>query len=177
MNKKVVRLLSAVAVLIMIIVSFNYKWLYYHLYPFDRITGTYSITVNGEKIYPIEEYYVTETGGKIRLENDTKSFKTKGGYGMQGIGFIVDNDILYKITNDDRFKECDDVDLNISYFNTNEWHLIEFDIKIDIVDEADKWYACYDVNWICPNEDFEKVEHSYSKKCELGDGIGIQIGP
>ena len=177
MNKKAACLLSVVVVMILIIVAFNYKWIYYHLYPFDRITGTYSITVNGESINSIEQYYESEPSKKIRLENDTKSFKIKGGYGMHKIGFIVDNDVLYKTTNDERFKECDDINLDFSYFNTNGWHVIEFDIKIDIVDEAGTWYACYDVNWICPTEDFEKVEHSLSKKVELGEAVGIRLAP
>ena len=65
------------------ICAFNYQWIYYRFYPFDRITGEYEITVNGMHIDTIDEYYEYEIGEKIRLKNDTESFKIKGGaYGV-----------------------------------------------------------------------------------------------
>ena len=177
MNKKVVWLITVV-IIASIVVAFNYEWFYYRLYPFDRITGTYSITVNGESIYSSEQYFEHIPDEKIRLENDTKSFRIKDGpYGMCTIGFVVDADTLYKATGDENVKEYGDVDLSVNFFNTNWWHITVLDIKIDIFEEEDKWYAYYDIKWICPTENFEKIEHSFSKKAELGESTGIQIGP
>ena len=103
--KKWFSILSIIIAVVLVICAFNYKWIYYRFYPFDRITGKYDISLNGKQINSIDEYYEYENSGKIRLENDTENFKIKGGkYGRYEIGFVLSEDALYKLTNDEKFK-------------------------------------------------------------------------
>jgi len=175
--KKVFLIVSIIFVLV--ICAFNYKWIYYRFYPFDRITGEYDISVNGKEINAIDEYYEYENGGKIRLENDTENFKIKGGkYGRYEIGFVLSEDELYKLTNDERFKGNGNIDLSVSYLNTNWWHISELDIEIDIVKDNDEWYVCYNLELEEPLENFENKTSNVSKKIKLSE-IGdaeIMIG-
>ena len=166
--KKVFLILSIIFVLV--ICAFNYKWIYYRFYPFDRITGEYEISVNGKEIETVDEYYEYEIGGKIRLENDTENFAIKGGkYGRYEIGFVLSEDVLYKLTNDEKFKENGSIDLSIVYFNTNWWHISELDIEINIVKESDDWYVCYDVKLEKPLENPEITTSNISKKIKLSE--------
>jgi len=175
--KKVFLIVSIIFVLV--ICAFNYKWIYYRFYPFDRITGEYDISVNGKEINAIDEYYEYENGGKIRLENDTENFKIKGGkYGRYEIGFVLSEDELYKLTNDEWFKGNGNIDLSVSYLNTNWWHISELDIEIDIVKDNDEWYVCYNLELEEPLENFENKTSNVSKKIKLSE-IGdaeIMIG-
>ena len=177
--KKRVLILASVISLILVICAFNYKWIYYRFYPFDRITGEYDISLNGKQINSIDEYYEYENSGKIRLENDTENFKIKGGkYGRYKIGFVLSEDILYKLTNDKKFKGNGNVDLSIAYLNTNWWHISELDIEINIVKDNDEWYVCYDVELEEPLENFEIATSKVSKKIKLSelDTAEILIG-
>ena len=143
--KKVFLIISLIFILF--ICAFNYKQIYYRIYPFDRITGEFEITLNGKRINMIDEYYVYENSGKIRLENDTETFKIKGGkYGIYKIGFIIDNDILYDQTNDLFFKDSGDIDLKVCYYNTNWWNISNINIKIDLINDNGTWYAYYDIS-------------------------------
>lgn len=177
--KKRLLILAAMFVAALIICAFNYKWIYYRIYPFDRITGEYEISVNGKEIDTVDEYYEYEIGGKIRLENDTENFKIKGGnYGRYEIGFVLSEEVLYKLTNDERFKGNGIVDLSIAYFNTNWWHISELDIDIDIVKNNDEWYVCYDVELEEPLESLQITTSKVSKKIKLDevDNAEILIG-
>lgn len=177
--KKTLLILSIVFAFVLAICAFNYKWMYYHFYPFDRITGEYEISLNGKEINAIDEYYKYENGGKIRLENDTENFKIKGDkYGRYEIGFVLEEDVLYKLTNDEKLKECGDIDLSIAYFNTNWWHISELDIEINIVKDNNEWYVCYDVELEEPMETFNVTTSNVSKKIKLSeiDTAEILIG-
>ena len=177
--KKWFSILAIIIAVVLVICAFNYKWIYYRFYPFDRITGEYEISVNGKKINDIDEYYEYENGGKIRLENDTENFKIKGGkYGRYEIGFVLSEDSLYKLTNDEQFKENGNVDLSIAYFNTNWWHISELDIEINIVKDNDEWYVCYDVELEEPLENIQIATSNVSKKIKLSeiDSSEILIG-
>lgn len=177
--KKKFLILSIVLVFVLVICAFNYKWIYYRFYPFDRITGEYEISVNGKEIYAVDEYYEYENSGKIRLENDTENFKVKGGkYGRYEIGFVLSEDTLYKLTNDDKFKGNGNIDLSIVYLNTNWWHISELDIEINIVKDNGEWYVCYDVELEEPLENFNVITSNVSKKIKLSeiDTAEILIG-
>ncbi len=177
--KKIILILTTILVFVLLICAFNYKWIYYRFYPFDRITGEYEISVNGKEINVIDEYYQYGNDGKIRLPNDTENFKIKGGkYGRYEIGFVLSGDVLYKITNDEKFKECEDIDLSIAYFNTNWWHISELDIEINIVKDNKEWYVCYNVELEEPLENFQITTFSVSKKIKLDEvhNTEIQIG-
>ena len=177
--KKVFLIISTITVFVLVICAFNYKWIYYHFYPFDRITGEYDISVNGKEINSVDEYYEYENNGKIRLKNDTENFKIKGGkYGRYEIGFVLSEDALYKLTNDEEFKGNENIDLSVAYLNTNWWHISELDIEIDIVKDNDEWYVCYDLELEEPLENFQIATSNLSKKIKLSevDNTEILIG-
>ena len=177
--KKRVLILASVISLILVICAFNYKWIYYRFYPFDRITGEFEISLNGKEISGVDEYYEYENGGKIRLENDTENFKIKGGkYGKYEIGFVINESTLYKLTNDEKFKGNGNIDLSIAYLNTNWWHISELDIEINIVKDNDEWYVYYDVELEEPMENFNVTTSNVSKKIKLSeiDTAEILIG-
>ena len=173
MKKKSLWIILAVILFVVMIGAYNWQWIYYRAYPFDRITGSYEITVNGSKVTGIEEYYANETYdgiGKIRLENDTENFTIKGGmYGPFYIGFVLDDDEIYRLTNDEKFKGYGDVDIQLTYFNTNWWNISKLDIKIDITKENGEWYACYDVELEQPTEDFERKTYNESRKIKVDE--------
>ncbi len=168
--KKTFLILSIVLAFVLVICAFNYKWIYYRFYPFDRITGEYDITVNGKETNTVDEYYEYENGGKIRLENDTENFKIKGGkYGRYEIGFVLNEGTLYKLTNDEMFNGNGNIDLSIAYLNTNWWHISELDIEIDIVKDSGEWYVYYDVELEEPLENFKVTTSNVSKKIKLSE--------
>ncbi len=168
MKKRFLILVTIIA-LVLVICAFNYKEIYYCFYPFDRITGKYEITVNGKEIDTVDEYYEYETGEKIRLENDTENFKIKGGYGLHTIGFVLNADMLYQLTNDEKFMEYGNVDLSIAYFNTNGWHISTLDIEFDIVKENEEWYVFCDVELKEPTEDYKITTSNKSRKIKLDE--------
>ena len=177
--KKIFLILAIVIAFVLAICAFNYKWIYYRFYPFDRITGEFEISLNGKEINAVDEYYEYENGGKIRLENDTENFKIKGGkYGRYEIGFVLNEDTLYKLTNDEKFRGNGNIDLSIVYFNTNWWHISELDIEINIVEDNDEWFVCYDVALEEPMENFNVTTSNVSKKIKLSeiDTAEILIG-
>ena len=177
--KKVILIFSVIMAIVLVICAFNYQWIYYRFYPFDRITGEYEISINDKEIDAVDEYYEYENSGKIRLENDTENFKIKGGkYGRYEIGFVLSNAVLYEMTNDEKFKECGDIDLSIAYLNTNWWHISELDIEINMVKDNDEWYVYYDVELEEPMENFDVTTSNVSKKIKLSeiDTAEILIG-
>lgn len=177
--KKVFLIIATILAFVIVLCTFNYKWIYYRFYPFDRITGKYEITVNNKEVYPVEEYYEYENDGRIRLTNDTENFRIKGGsYGKYDIGFVLSDEVLYNLTNDEKFKDCGDIDLSIAYLNTNWWHISEIDIDIDIVKENGEWYVCYDLELEEPTENFQIKTSKVSKKIKMSeiDSVGIMIG-
>ncbi len=165
-------LIGAVVVLaaLLLICACNYKWIYYRIYPFDRITGEYEISVNGHEIDAVEKYYMYDESDRISLKNSAEEFHIKGGkYGRYSLGFVLDSDVLFKLTNDDKFKESDNIDLSVVYFNSNWWHISELDIEIDIVKENDEWYVYYDIDL---EEPIGNTKITTTEKIKL-DEIGI----
>lgn len=170
MKKGVICIGTVIIAILLFAVVFNYNWIYYRLYPFDRITGTFSVKLNNKEITTLEQYYEYENNGKIRLENDTKKFDIKAGkYGRYKIGFIVSNDELNKVTNDKYFLEIDDVDLSVTYFNTNWWHVTQIDIEVDFINEKDEWYVIYNVEYTEPTEEGLHITNKILKKIEFDE--------
>ncbi len=168
--KKTFLILSIVFTFILVICAFNYQWIYYRFYLFDRITGEYEINVNGKHIDTIDEYYEYENDGKVRLENDTENFKIKAGkYGPYKIGFVISDEKLHELTKDDRFINYGDVDLSIICFETNWWHVSELDIEIDIRKENGEWFACYNVEYSNALGNDEESGQRVSKKVLLSE--------
>ena len=163
-------------ILILVISAFTYKWFYYRFYPFDRIRGTYEISISGTTIDAVEEYYEYENSPRVPLKSDGGSFKVKrGAYGTHIFGFTVSGESLYRLTEDEFFKDHGDIDFKIDCFNTNWWHIIKLDIKIDVINEKDEWYVCFDVNIIKPTEDFNKTAYNVSKKAKLTEQDSTRI--
>ncbi|MBE7036109.1 MAG: hypothetical protein II997_02855 [Clostridia bacterium] len=178
--KKRLLTFATIIVFILAICAFNYKWICYRFYPFDRITGEYEISVNGKEIDAVDEYYEYEIGERIRLENNTENFKIKGGaYGNYTIGFVLKDDTLYQLTRDEKFIGYGDVDLSIDYFNTNWWHISSLDMEFDIVEENGEWYVCCDVQLKEPTEDFKIITSNTSRKIKLDEikKSVLSIGP
>ena len=151
MTKRKTIILVSILILIAVVVAdfaFNFKYIYHRGYPFDRITGTYTITIEGEENnLQMDEYYDFDNSGKVRLASDTESFKIKGGeYGLYKIGFMINGNDLYKATDDKYFLNQDTFDLSFSYMNANWWNIADIDIKIDLVKE-DKWCAVYKIEY------------------------------
>ena len=174
--KKALLILAVILILVIVICAFNKDWIYYRFYPFDRITGEYEISLNGKEINTVEEYYEFESGGKIRLESDTENFKIKGGeYGPYKIGFMVSKETLYDMTRDESLKKYGDLDLSIVYYNTNWWHITSLDIEIDIIQENDEWYVCYELEVENPLENFQRHKTTENKKIKLNDLNNTEI--
>ena len=143
----VLALVSAICIFI-----FSNPWVYYvyyRVYPFDRITGEYEITVNGKEMNAVVDEYCEIIGeGKVRLTSYSNKFKIKGNtYDMYKIGFIVSGDDLYKATNDSRLLDYDDVDLAVHYLKTNKWMITDIDIDMDLVEENGEWYVLFDIEY------------------------------
>lgn len=170
--KKMMVVCATAVIMFALIIAFNYEWIYYRVYPFDRISGTYSIKINDENVTNIDEYYEYENQGKIRLENGTKNFKIKGGkYGFYKIGFMLDNEELYNITNDEYFRKIEDLDVSAVYFCTNWWHIVNADIDIKLNKENDEWYISYEIDYGANVNLSRKIKLDELKKTQIIFGI------
>lgn len=175
--KKALIIFAALATVIPLVVAiciFGIPWVYYRVYPFDRITGEYEITVNGKEINAVvDEYYEIDGEGKVRLTSDSKKFKIKGNtYDVYKIGFIVSGDDLYKATNDSRLLDYDDVDLAVNYFKTNKWSIADIDIDIDLVEENGEWYVLFDIEYYWASGEYMghlSTTSKHSQKVKLED--------
>lgn len=167
---------AIIVALTLVVCSINYNWLYYRVYPFDRITGEYEITVNGKSPRLAEEYYEYADDGKIRLQNDTEDFSIKGGeYGRYTIGFVIDDKELFELTGDERFKETKDLELSVVYHNLNWWHISELDIEIDVACENGEWYVYYNIDLEEPGEDFRGRKSNTRKKISIDEIENTEI--
>ena len=172
--------LIIIAVVVALIVAFsisavNIPWLYifYRIYPFDRLTGEYDITVNGEELNAELTKYYEYDGDRNKLKGRPGKFSIKGNdYAVYKIGFIVSDEDFYKATNDSRFIDYGDVDLSVNYLKTNRWMVCDFDIDIDLIEENGEWYVCYDIEYYAYLDEFpsrDDVKFEYSKIVKLSD--------
>ena len=163
--------------ILLVIFALSWQWIYYHIYPFDRITVTYSVKADGIGLAKIKEYCEYDNKEKIHINDDGKSFKIKGGkYGKYKFGFVLCGDEILAATDDERFNDYGDVELSIVYFETNRWNITNIDIKIDLVDENGEWYVYYDVEYADALEndklqELKKVKLSEVTETEIFFGI------
>ena len=136
--------ISLAAFVLVCLMIYAIKPVYYRVYPFSRLTVTYAISYNGEEVNCKETYYSFEDSDHTPALNIGKhSFKIRSSnYGMYDIGFIVDSKLLYGLTDyDETFLALDDFDFRFNYFNTNWWHITDIDIYIEFVKIDGEWYA------------------------------------
>ncbi len=179
MKKKKTIILASIITLLAVaitLIAFNYKHIYYRLFPTDRITGTYSFTIEGnEPEFVLDEYYEFEDSGKVRLESEGFCFKIAGGeYGRYKIGFMANGDDLYSATADKSFQKKD-YDFSISYMNANWWNVTEIELDINLIKE-DKWYAVYQIDYTNILEDGTKSSDSINKKIALDEKQEVMFG-
>ncbi len=133
----------AVALLVCILI-YIIKPIYYRVYPFDRFTVNYNISYNGEEVDCKEKYYSYEDAEYQAVRNTgSKRFKIRGGsYGPYTIGLVVKPNDLYAATDDDVFLSVqDDFKFSFYYFNTNWWHITDINIDIKFIELDGEWYV------------------------------------
>lgn len=112
------------------------------IYMSDRITGTFSMTVTGKPYNPTDETLEYESKGMQRLKNDgVGNFSIKGGkYGGYKIGFTLENEEIYELTQDSIFLSyASDPALTFFYINVNWWHIMEMTLTADMVFSDNQW--------------------------------------
>lgn len=129
--KKRVIIVVCVAVAVVLVAGVALTTLPYfknRLYLGDRFTGAFSMTVSGIPYVPTDATVEYENQGTQRLATDgAGQFRIKGGsYGNYQIGFILDNNKLYELTNHPLFKAYSlSPTLTFRYMNVNWWHVTE----------------------------------------------------
>jgi len=153
------------------------------IYAGDRITGTFSMTVEGKAYSPTDETLEYENTGTQRLKNDgAGNFSIKGGqYGGYKLGFILENDRLFELTQDPVFTFYDsNPTLTFFYINANWWHVTEMILAADMRLSDGQWIVDCKVVYKESTESDgfkdETVEKSFSYD-EIITGNGtIQFG-
>lgn len=145
--KKSKKIGIGLAVVILVgLLTYTIKPIYYRVYPFNRFTITYAVNYNGEEVRCAERYFSFEDDEHITVRNTGKrSFKIRGGnYGRYTIGLVVDPKTLYGVTDcDETFLSLDDFNFRFDYFNTNWWHITDIEIYIEFVKIDGEWHAEY----------------------------------
>ena len=143
---KISLIIIAVAVFVSGILYLFFKPLFYHfLYPFDRITGTIHVTMNGEK-YNLKSDDVTgqyesndEINVKARKETDGLNISVHGGeYGPYSLVIHIDG-----------LNEP----IQARIYQYNWWNVTSFnlDITIDSAEESIKFTSSANVNGVTEN--------------------------
>ncbi|MBQ5591736.1 MAG: hypothetical protein IIU80_02195 [Clostridia bacterium] len=145
MKKKKIKksVIAAAALLIVCVLVYTVKPIYYRVYPFDRFTVNYTVSYNGERVRCEERYYSYEDEKTVVPGKDRGKFKIRGSkYGTYDIGFIVRSKALYIMADyDEIFLALEPFDFKFNYFNTNWWHITDMHIYIDFLKIDGEWYA------------------------------------
>ena len=181
MKKKLLVLFIAVVIIVIgVICVGNFGYIKTRLYSGDRITGTFVMTVDGKEYNPVEESLEYENSGKQRLASDgLSSFSIKGGeYGCYKIGFLLDNEELYKLTGDESFQSYETNQwLIFEYINTNWWHITKMTLSAEMVLKDGEWIIYTKVIYAEKREngddsEYKPIEESFSySEIMSGDGI------
>ncbi len=182
MKKKWIISISVILLLILISLSILLMRIPYfknRIYLKDRITGTFSMLVDGKPYNPTDETLEYEDDGTQRLADDgAGNFTIKGGeYGRYKIGFILENDELFELTQDPIFKSYDsDPTLTFFYINANWWHITKMTLTAEMVLSGDKWVINCKVVYKESTEDGGFIENTAQKSFtydEVMAGNGI----
>lgn len=150
-------------------ISFVYvqskPYLRVRLYLGDRITGTFSMAIEGNKYVPVNKTIKFE-GKKSPLLTDGDNFRFRGGnYGIYEIESLIENKALFKATNDPIFlKYGDKTQYTISYYNTDWWHITNIKVNADIIkDKNGEWIINTKVHYGIQWEDGSLKEFNVAK--------------
>ena len=168
-------------IFMLVVIYFFGGIIYTRLYPFDRITGSRSVSVNGVNLEGTEVYYKYENDEIVSVGRGPNKFFAHGkGYGVNKIIIVLNRDKLNNLAND-IVLDNDENEIVISVFNTNWWHIIDINAAFDIVYETDGWYADCNIQYSVMEEkrlySFSKENIKVRKKLKdlLDEGIYIQI--
>lgn len=121
MKKKTAAVIAAV-ILIISAVCFLGRPVYYRLYPGDRITGTLTVTVDGEAYAPGSEQFDGLTGFDAHGDGSA-ALKIHGGeYGAYPIALHLPFDAVSEI--------------QLRCYQANWWDVAKFDLHMDIQTDA-----------------------------------------
>ena len=149
------------------------------LYLEDRITGSFSMTVNGKEYVPDIVTVKHNVYGTQRITIDGKKFSIKGGkYGLYDICYVIENKKLAELANDEVFKSYSDTTtLWFSYINSNWWNITNININVDITKEIGGWVVSTKTKYT------EQKEYGTQKEDEVniigyytGEDIQSQFG-
>ena len=159
-----------IAIIVTAVSVSNIGYLKTRLYFGDRITGTFVLTVGEEKYIPTEQLleYENEVTQKLNLDA-MSSFSIKGGkYGSYKIGFLLDNEELYRLTGDEIFRSYEtNPTLIFQYINTNWWHITEISLSAEMVMIDGEWVVNTKVVYSESNENRGISEYSPIEKSVL----------
>lgn len=151
-KKKIAVILISIVLICLLI--YTVKPVYYRVYPFNRFTVEYNISCEGNQVECIERYCVTDWDKRIIKGKDDGKFKVRGGvYGNYDFIFVVDNETLYNITEDKVFLDSNDINLKTTYQNFNEWHITKISVDVEIIRIDGEWYAVYQKSVTEPQSD------------------------
>lgn len=98
------------------------KPIFYRLYPFDRITGTLTVTVDGEIYIPESSDFDGLTNFQLREDGTSKLRIHAGEYGGYPILLHLDADAVKEI--------------EIRCFQGNWWDVAKFDLQVNVQTDA-----------------------------------------
>lgn len=132
------------------------------LYRGDRITGSFTMMINGEEYIPDVQTIKYENDENQPLDKEGNEFSIKGGkYGGYDICFELDNRVLAELSNDPVFKTYPNATtLSFFYVNSNWWNITNIVISVDMTKEIDGWALSTVVKYT------EKRENGTQKKDE-----------
>ncbi len=163
-------IISAVLLVVCVLI-YVIKPIYYRVYPFDRFTVNYTVSYNGEEVKCAEKYYRFNSDGSPESVRDTGKhrFKIRGGhYGEYNIGLIIRSKELYVMTDcDDSFLALEPFDFKFNYFNTNWWHITDMHIYIDFLKVDGEWYADCKQVITEPDSDESGRTHTETFSCRV----------
>ena len=152
------------AVIVLCTLIYTIKPIYYRVYPFDRFTVNYTVSYNGEEVKCREIYCLYEDEAVSVRKSGAHRLKIRGGqYGIYDISFVVNTKSLYTLTDyNEDFLAIEPFDCRFRYFNTNWWHITDFDIHIDCFEADGEWYAKCIMNVSEPDADESGKVNNYT---------------
>ena len=170
MKKFIVSLVIPAMIILGAIGIRNNGYLKTRVYFGHRITGTFTMLVDGKSYQPTKKYFKYEGSGKAELPmiNRLPYFFIKAGkYGMYEIEFVLDNKELYTLTGDETFLTYDvNPSLLFQYISYNWWHITEMTLSAEIAMYDGKWIVTAKVirsesDEMCGSFEYAPIEESF----------------